>query len=206
VSQKQDAIANDPTRGGTPRRLAAQPTVIGESCRLTGDLVLEGDAVILGTVEGQVAISGRLDIGQSGVIKGSIRAAVAELAGQVEGDAICDSEFHISSTGTLFGNIYARALHVNDGATCRGHCIVGQNALDAVDQADEDAEYIRNGAGDAPATIGRIATSANAGENTERIETKSSSVAGLMRRKSPILQRSGTSQGNGERRPASAAG
>lgn len=206
MSQKQGVIANDPTKGGTPRRPAAQPTVIGESCRLTGDLVLEGDAVILGTVEGQVVISGRLDIGQSGVIKGSIRAAVAELAGQVEGDAICDSEFHISATGTLFGNIYARALHVNDGATCRGHCIVGQNALDAVDQADEDAEYVRNGASDAPATIGRIATSANASENTENIETKSSSVAGLIRRRSPILQRSGTSQGNVERRPASAAG
>ncbi len=198
-----NAMKSHDGQAAIPRQAAQvshQPTVIGETCRLTGDLVLEGDAIILGTVEGMVEVTGQLEIGQSGVVRGSIRATMAELSGQVNGDAICETELHIASSGTLLGNIYTRAFVVQDGATCRGQCIIGHHAMEAAEQSSENICVIRNSSEnespDAMDTVGRITTSTNIADDTieddasanQGIATKSSSVAGLMRRRSSVLQ------------------
>lgn len=109
-------------------------TVIGAACQLTGDIILDGDAIICGSVEGQVEVTGTLEIADSAIIKGGVRGGAIHLNGTVEGDVTCIDYLRLGASATLQGNIFANAFSAEEGATARGHVVIGPHALAAAEQ------------------------------------------------------------------------
>ena len=66
------------------RKGKAPPTVISADLTVTGSLTSDGDVLIDGTVDGDVA-SARLSVSRDGSIVGSVRAGHALIHGRVDG-------------------------------------------------------------------------------------------------------------------------
>jgi cytoskeletal protein CcmA (bactofilin family) len=189
---------------------APQATVIGRACRIIGDLTLEGDATILGAVEGGVAVSGTLQIGPDGGVTGTVRAGAlalqghcrgdvhcsgsVQLTGQLEGDVVCGETIEIAAKSALIGNLFAKAIRIADGASYEGHVIIGPNAAAESEQAMAAIEHQREAARpiiettlDERTTLGKIAD----GEPSSAADADRSAMAGLLRRRAGVLTRSG---------------
>lgn len=112
-------------------QLNGQPTVIGGNCRLVGELFLEGSAIVLGQIEGQIEVTDTLEIGEGGFVNGTVRAGALAVHGRVEGEVYCTDAMHLGATGHLAGDVYAAAFSAEEGATCRGQLVIGQQAVAA---------------------------------------------------------------------------
>ncbi len=104
------------------------PMVFGVNCRLVGELFLEGSAIVLGQVEGQIEVTDTLEIGEGGSVKGIIRAGALFVHGRVEGEVHCADEMHLGATANLVGDVCAAAFSAEEGASCRGQMVIGQQA------------------------------------------------------------------------------
>jgi len=105
-------------------------TVIGkgvylEAARLTGDESVRVEGIFKGTIE----ISSSLVLGDSGSITGDVRAGYFLVAGQVNGNIMCDTQLHFASTSNVVGDVQSASLVVDEGAQVSGRYIVSGDKL-----------------------------------------------------------------------------
>jgi cytoskeletal protein CcmA (bactofilin family) len=96
------------------------PTIISEDMTITGAIDSEGEVMLDGCVEGEIA-SGRISVGQTGKIVGSLSAENVVVHGFVDGQ-IRGGEVTLSNTATVTGDIYHETLIVESGAQLDGQC------------------------------------------------------------------------------------
>lgn len=109
--------------------LNGQPS--GDTCVISSGTVIEGkfecsDNVRLdGTVLGDVICDKRLVMGKSGRIEGTLTAEDAILQGTVKGETKITNSLHLESTAKIDGDIHAKTMRVDEGATYNGQCSIG---------------------------------------------------------------------------------
>lgn len=96
------------------------PTIISEDMTITGAIDSEGEVMLDGRVDGEIA-SGRINVGQTGKIFGSLSAENVVVHGFVDGQ-IRGGEVTLSNTATVTGDIYHETLIVEPGAQLDGQC------------------------------------------------------------------------------------
>jgi cytoskeletal protein CcmA (bactofilin family) len=164
-----------------------QPTVIGGNCRLVGELFLEGNAIVHGQIEGQIEVTDTLEIGEGGVINGTVRAGAMALHGRVEGEIYCSDALHLGATANLVGDVFAAAFSAEEGATCRGQVVIGQQAVAAAQASrGQSRGAIVDEVDDEP-IAGRV------DQNTEAtsVSTSPNAAKTLLRRRPSILSAGG---------------
>jgi cytoskeletal protein CcmA (bactofilin family) len=181
---------------------AAQPTVFAQNCHIRGDISIDGDAIVLGTIEGNVETSGRIEVGSEGTIEGNVLAGSMQLEGRVAGDVRCDDELDLSghvdgnvaggkvcmaATATLIGSLRAKVVSVAEGAVYRGEVIIGPDALD--DMTDHKAVNQAKTTKAARPTSDE--TELSDGEREIETAPARGAVSGLLRRRHDLLSRSG---------------
>lgn len=109
---------------GTPKMSQGTPgqTIVGNSVKLEGDLVLDEDITINGKVSGKVSTSKNLDIGETAEVKANLEAENIVISGKVEGDVKAKEKLEITGTGKIKGNIAAKILSIASGALFSGQC------------------------------------------------------------------------------------
>lgn len=96
-------------------------TIISEGTEVEGTLKFSKDAVIRGTVRGEIISGGTLTIDKSAKIFASIDAQLVRVFGQVEGD-IKAEELSLASPAIVSGNILAKKLRIEEGVVFEGKC------------------------------------------------------------------------------------
>lgn len=114
----------------TPSAPATERTVIGATATIRGDIALEGDAQILGCVEGRLEVGGSLEVGPDAVIRAQILCGEMTVEGEVEGDVLAEGSVTLGSNATLNGDVFAEQLTVPAGATCKGMVSIGPAAAE----------------------------------------------------------------------------
>lgn len=79
-----------------------------------------------GQVNGEIDCENRLVMGDTGKVVGSVRAAEAEILGSIEGDVVVTGSLILRSSAKIQGNITARTMSVDEGATYNGECRIGE--------------------------------------------------------------------------------
>jgi len=92
--------------------------VILQAQKLSGSESVRIDGSFIGDIE----LSGYLQVGESGHIKGNLRIFYALVAGEIRGDIECQSTLHLSSKARIFGNITSERIIIDDGAIFHGFC------------------------------------------------------------------------------------
>jgi cytoskeletal protein CcmA (bactofilin family) len=90
--------------------------VLGPRDRLVGLLYVEGDVRVVGTVEGELEVTGSVEIDDGGRVTGPVTAHDRLVVGRA---------------GSLKGDVRVARLVVQDGATFIGNVSMGKAALEA---------------------------------------------------------------------------
>ncbi|GHU53480.1 hypothetical protein AGMMS49975_11650 [Clostridia bacterium] len=98
-------------------------TTIGEGIIFEGGVVKgTGGVRVDGEVNGLIDIQGNLTVGETGHIKGDIKAKEATVSGKVDGDINCSELLHLTETAIVNGNITVANLVVDEGSKFTGNC------------------------------------------------------------------------------------
>lgn len=95
---------------------------LDKGCRISGKLFFEGPTKVDGQVEGEIAASAMLTIGESAVVTAQIKAASVVVAGKVSGDIVASERIEIRPSAKVLGNLTSPILVVHEGAVFEGHC------------------------------------------------------------------------------------
>ena len=96
--------------------------IISQGTKIVGDLSSEGDFRIDGTVEGTIKTNGKLVIGKTGFIKGTLQGTDAYFEGKFSGNLVLSGTLTLKSTAHLEGEVVAGKLAVEPGATFNVKC------------------------------------------------------------------------------------
>jgi len=115
-------------------------SVLGADLKIKGDISASEDLHIDGGVEGDIDC-GSLVQGQSSVIKGSITADSARLAGTIEG-AITAKTLVVLKSAKITGDVFYDTLTIEQGAMVEGR--FAQRPQNGVRKTDEPVLSLAN--------------------------------------------------------------
>lgn len=98
------------------------PNIIGQGTKIVGDIETNGDLRVDGVIEGNIQSKGKVVLGQSGVIKGTIKCGSAEISGQFEGKMDVSELLSLRSSSVFKGEMTISKLSIEPGATFNGTC------------------------------------------------------------------------------------
>lgn len=96
-------------------------TIIGKNTIIKGAINGSGNLRVDGAVEGGIATTGTVIIGDSGKVKGDIQATNLSVSGVVEGNAQVEKQLLIEATGQLIGDVTVNSLSIAEGGVFKGH-------------------------------------------------------------------------------------
>jgi cytoskeletal protein CcmA (bactofilin family) len=111
---RKPAPAPEPIRAKAASLLAADLT-------FEGNVIGSGDLQLDGTVRGDIKV-GRLTVGETGNVEGSIQADYVEIRGRVVG-AVTGKQVKLIGTAFVDGDISHEQLSIDVGAYFQGRCL-----------------------------------------------------------------------------------
>jgi cytoskeletal protein CcmA (bactofilin family) len=94
---------------------------IGSGARIRGRIHGEGDLVVEGQVEGDLAIRGELTIAEgASVTSEAVEAQAVTIAGALEGDVAASGPVRLVAGSRVRGNLRGSAVSIEDGARFSG--------------------------------------------------------------------------------------
>jgi len=104
---------------------------LGPNDRLIGQLHIDGDVHLNGTVEGEVQATGNVEVVEGGNVKASLSGRGVSINGSVEGAVTANDKLVLGRSGTLTGDIRVARLEIRDGARFSGNVQMGKPAAPA---------------------------------------------------------------------------
>ncbi len=99
--------------------------------KIVGNITADSDYRIDGLVEGDLQCTGKVVIGESGRVKGTVNCQNAEIMGLMDGKITCSQQLSLRSNGKIQGEVATKTLIVEPGAIFNGTCSMGGNAAPA---------------------------------------------------------------------------
>lgn len=90
--------------------------------KIIGNIIADKDFRIDGEVEGDIQCKGKVVIGQTGQLKGTISCVNAEIIGTVTGEILVSETLTLRSSATVTGEVKTRILVVEPNAVFNGTC------------------------------------------------------------------------------------
>lgn len=106
----------------TSMETSTQQNIIAQGTKIVGDIASKGPFRIDGTVEGNVKTTGKVVIGKSGFIKGTLQGENADFEGKFSGKLILSGTLSLKSTAHIEGEVHITKLAVEPGATFNATC------------------------------------------------------------------------------------
>ena len=116
-TNKKEMIKENETSGAV--------NIIGIGTIITGDIQSKGDIRIDGTLKGAVKTSGKVVVGQAGIIEGDVGCNNAEIAGSLNAKISVAQLLSLKATAKLTGDLVTNKLAIEPGAAFTGHCSMG---------------------------------------------------------------------------------
>lgn len=98
---------------------------IAKGTRVQGDIKTEGVLRVDGTLVGSIDSTGKVVVGPSGRIEGSIRCASANISGEVKAKVIVKELLELKASAKLHGDITVGKFSIEPGAVFSGTCSMG---------------------------------------------------------------------------------
>lgn len=97
-------------------------THLSSTTLVDGNITLDNDIRIAGSVIGRIETKGTLIVEQTGKIKGEIKVSSATIAGRIDGNIECDGLMTLESRSCFVGDIKTRQIVINENAEFQGNC------------------------------------------------------------------------------------
>ncbi len=94
--------------------------------KIIGTIIADSDIRIDGTVEGDLQCTGKVVIGEKGMLKGSVVCQNAEIFGKIDGKVEVGQTLSLRSSSNLHGEVKTQTLVVEPNAVFNGTCAMGK--------------------------------------------------------------------------------
>ncbi len=121
---------SDKKTGRMTTDLNAQQNTIARGTVITGDIISEGDFRIEGTVQGNIKTPGKVVLGKTGIINGTLKSANADIEGKFTGKLVLSDTLSLRSSAYVDGEVIASKLAVEPGANFNATCSMKGSAKD----------------------------------------------------------------------------
>lgn len=109
---------------GTMADTTTQQNLLAKGTTVTGDIVSDGDFRIEGTIQGNIKTPGKIVVGRTGFVNGTLKGANADLEGKFSGKLILSETLSLKSTAHVEGEVEVGKLAVEPGATFNATCVM----------------------------------------------------------------------------------
>ncbi|RZS99261.1 bactofilin family protein [Aquimarina brevivitae] len=113
---------NKKGRDQGPSDFSRNQNRISEGTKIVGDIVSEGGFRVEGTVEGTFKTTGKVVVGSTGFIQGSLECSDADFEGKFSGTLVVSGTLSLKPTAHIEGEVSAGKLAVEPGATFNASC------------------------------------------------------------------------------------
>ncbi|MBO3096724.1 bactofilin family protein [Gelidibacter pelagius] len=113
-----------PKKGKTTSESVNQQNTIAKGTIITGDIVSDGDFRIEGTVQGNVKTPGKVVLGKTGIINGTLKGANADIEGKFSGKLILTDTLSLRASAFVEGEVEVGKLAVEPGAAFNATCLM----------------------------------------------------------------------------------
>lgn len=100
--------------------VSGQLTTLSAATTVVGDIIVQNDIRIAGTIKGKLETSGHLIVEQTGLIEGEIKANAATIAGKVNGNLNIEEKLVLENKAQLNGDLKTKLLCIEEGASFNG--------------------------------------------------------------------------------------
>ena len=100
----------------------SQQNMIAHGTVFEGDLKSEGDFRIEGTIKGTLNTKGKVVIGNTGLVEGSLNCNNADVEGQIIGKLVVSETLSLRASAHVDGDVQTGKLAVEPGATFNANC------------------------------------------------------------------------------------
>lgn len=96
--------------------------IIAQGTKIVGDIVSEWPFRVDGTIDGNLKTTGKVVVGKSGVIKGTLQGENADFEGRFSGKLILTGTLSLKSTAHIEGEVQVGKLAVEPDAIFNATC------------------------------------------------------------------------------------
>lgn len=98
--------------------------IISQGTKMVGDFNSEGDFRVDGIIEGNIKTSGKVVVGKTGLIKGTLQGTDAYFDGKFSGKLALSGTLTLKASAFVEGEVVVGKLAVEPGATFNVTCIM----------------------------------------------------------------------------------
>ena len=109
-------------KGKMTQETSTQQNIISQDTKIVGDVVSKGAFRIDGQVEGNIRTQGKVVVGKSGFVNGTIEGTNADFEGSFSGKLKLSGTLSLKSTAYIQGEVEVGKLAVEPGATFNATC------------------------------------------------------------------------------------
>lgn len=113
-----------------------ETSYFGRNLKIKGRVSGNGDIIILGRLEGEFDLRGRVKVAQSAKINGEVKADVISVNGSVQGSLAAKERIHLDQTARIEGQIITPRLSISEGASFDGEIKMRDRSLKPSKPAD----------------------------------------------------------------------
>jgi len=116
---------SDSKKNKTASSATNQQNRIAEGTKMTGNISSEGGFRIDGVIVGEIKTAGKVVIGKTGVVEGTLLCSNADIEGKFIGKLNVSGTLSLKSAATIEGEVVISKLAVEPGATFNATCTMG---------------------------------------------------------------------------------
>ncbi len=117
-------FSSNQNKGKMAADTTKQQNTLAKGTTITGDIISDGDFRIEGTVQGNVKTPGKVVIGRTGIINGTLKSANADIEGKFSGKLMLSDTLSLRASAFVEGEVSVGKLAVEPGATFNATCVM----------------------------------------------------------------------------------
>jgi cytoskeletal protein CcmA (bactofilin family) len=122
----------------------SQQNIIAQGTKIVGDITSQGPFRVDGAIEGNVKTPGKLVVGRTGLIKGTLHGENADFEGKFSGKMHLTGTLSLKATAHIEGEVIIGKLAVEPGATFNATCSM-KGAIKALNNGEPRPQQTKPG-------------------------------------------------------------